>query len=237
MRTVDRGSPTRSDHCDWFHRQCRKTPVQRLSSPTRIVTIRRLTAISITPNARTGSVDRDTSAHPPFRRGSSDSRPVRPGGLRTVVPVDTDAMTAVRCRPRTTRGGEPAVVPTSGHPACWCSRAEPRGAVNRRWLYGDDMAVDGVIRETRSLVITNIEGFRTTASAEPQPDEGDERKFPRCLARASLSRTRRTTCGRPRCRRFSECWNQRASTARIRWSDSTSFRAWRRSTRLRQRAR
>jgi len=42
-RTVssDTGSATllaHSDYCEWFHRRCRQTPVQRLSSPTRIVT-------------------------------------------------------------------------------------------------------------------------------------------------------------------------------------------------------
>ena len=48
--------------------------------------------------------------------------------------------------------------------------------------HGDDMAVDGVIRETKSLVITKIEDFRTTSLTGPQPYEGDKREFPRCVA-------------------------------------------------------
>ena len=48
-----------------------------------------------------------------FRRESSDSRFVCLGRLKSVTRVINTATTAVRCRPRTTRGGEPAAVPTA----------------------------------------------------------------------------------------------------------------------------
>ena len=57
--------------------------------------------------------DGDTSAYPVFRRGSSDSRPVCPNSLNPVARDIGTATTAVRCRPRTTGGGESAVVPTA----------------------------------------------------------------------------------------------------------------------------
>ena len=48
--------------------------------------------------------------------------------------------------------------------------------------HGDNTESDGVIRETKSLVITKIEDFRTTPLAGPQPYEGDKREFPRYAA-------------------------------------------------------
>ncbi len=56
----------------------------------------------------------ERQAHPPvLRRGSSDTWSVCPGRSALVTRVRTDATGSVRCRPRTTRGSEPAVVRTA----------------------------------------------------------------------------------------------------------------------------
>jgi hypothetical protein len=44
--------------------------------------------------------------------------------------------------------------------------------------HGDDTDSDGVIRETKSLVITRIEDFRTTSVTGPQPYTGEETRVP-----------------------------------------------------------
>ena len=48
--------------------------------------------------------------------------------------------------------------------------------------HGDDIVFDGVVRETKSLVITKIEDFRTTSLAGPQPYAGEETRVPRRAA-------------------------------------------------------
>jgi len=48
-----------------------------------------------------------------FRRRLSDTQFVCHRAFIPVAPVGTNATESVRCRPRTTRGGEPAVVPTA----------------------------------------------------------------------------------------------------------------------------
>jgi hypothetical protein len=48
-----------------------------------------------------------------FRRRLSDTQSVCHRTVMPVAPVGTDATDSVRCRPRTTRGGEPAVVRTA----------------------------------------------------------------------------------------------------------------------------
>jgi hypothetical protein len=56
----------------------------------------------------------ERQAHTPvFRRGLSDTWSGCPGRLRLMAPIHTDATDSVSCRPRTTRGGEPAVVRTA----------------------------------------------------------------------------------------------------------------------------
>ena len=99
-------------------------------------------------------------AHTPvFGRGSSDTRPVCPGGSKSVTPHSH------RCYGIGER-------PSPNH--------EGRGTGGGS--HGDDTDSDEVIRETKSLVITKIEDFRTTPLAGPQPYEGDKREFPRCVA-------------------------------------------------------
>jgi hypothetical protein len=56
----------------------------------------------------------ERQAHTPvFRRGLSDTWSVCPGRLNLVAPIRAGATDSVRCRPRTTRGGEPTVVRTA----------------------------------------------------------------------------------------------------------------------------
>ena len=43
--------------------------------------------------------------------------------------------------------------------------------------HGGDTGSDGVIRETKSLVITKIEDFRTTCLTGPQLYTGEETRF------------------------------------------------------------
>jgi hypothetical protein len=51
-----------------------------------------------------------TSAYPRLQAGVERTLGPFVGGVMFVAPVGTDATDSVRCRPRTTRGGEPAVV-------------------------------------------------------------------------------------------------------------------------------
>ena len=54
-----------------------------------------------------------TSAYPRLQAGVKRILGPFVGGFMIVAPVDTDATDSVRWRPRTTRGGEPAVVRTA----------------------------------------------------------------------------------------------------------------------------
>ena len=54
-----------------------------------------------------------TSAYPRLQAGVKRTLGPFVGGFMLVAPVGTDATDSVRCRPRTTRGGEPAVVRTA----------------------------------------------------------------------------------------------------------------------------
>ena len=54
-----------------------------------------------------------TSAYPRLQAGVERTLGPFVGGFMLVAPTGTDATDSVRCRPRTTRGGEPAVVRTA----------------------------------------------------------------------------------------------------------------------------